>query len=79
MREITKQSGGVHIFIDALGDTGNQTIRKYIALTIASSGFAATLLGGGRTAHLALKLPYVTNVQCVTAKHWKRVILHCEI
>jgi len=32
-----------------------------IALAVASSGFAATLLDGGRTAHSAFKLPL--NIQ----------------
>jgi len=66
MRAITEQSGGL-FFIDAPGGTGKTfllslilaTIRSQnnIALAIASSGIAATLLDGGRTAHSALKLP----------------------
>ncbi|GFV21991.1 ATP-dependent DNA helicase [Trichonephila clavipes] len=117
MRAITEQSGGL-FFIDAPGGTGKTfllslilaTIRSQnnIALAIASSGIAATLLDGGRTTHSALKLPlnlqnteaptcnisknsewekyskrvklsYGTNVQCLTRKHWKRLIVHCEI
>ncbi|KII66105.1 ATP-dependent DNA helicase pif1 [Thelohanellus kitauei] len=35
----------------------NDAIKKNIALAIASSGIALTLLDGGRTAHSALKLP----------------------
>lgn len=31
--------------------------KKYIALALASSAIAATLIQGGRTAHSALKLP----------------------
>ncbi|GFT79697.1 ATP-dependent DNA helicase [Trichonephila clavipes] len=66
MRAITEQSGGL-FFIDAPGSTGKTfllslilaTIRSQnnIALAIASSGIAATLLNGGRTTHSALKLP----------------------
>ncbi|GFV61162.1 ATP-dependent DNA helicase [Trichonephila clavipes] len=66
MRAITEQSGGL-FFIDAPGGTGKNfllslilaTIRSQnnIALAIASSGIAATLLDGGRTTHSALKLP----------------------
>ena len=58
---------GEIFFMDAPGGTGKtfvikliqQSIRpkKDIALAIASSGIAATLLPGGRTAHSALKLP----------------------
>ncbi|KAG1667546.1 hypothetical protein GQR58_018393 [Nymphon striatum] len=54
-------------FIDAPGGTGKTFIinllqakvrqHKKIALVVASSGIAATLLDGGRTAHSAFKLP----------------------
>ncbi|GFV20703.1 ATP-dependent DNA helicase [Trichonephila clavipes] len=66
MRAITEQSGGL-FFIDAPGGTAKTfllslilaTIRSQnnIALAIASSGIAATILDGGRTTHSALKLP----------------------
>ena len=66
MHAITSQSGGLY-FLDAPGGTGKTfllslilaTIRlqNKIALAIASSEIAATLLDGGRTAHSALKLP----------------------
>jgi ATP-dependent DNA helicase PIF1 len=66
MQAITNQSGGLY-FIDAPGGTGKTFLnalilatirsRNNIALAIASSGIAATLLDGGRTAHSALKLP----------------------
>ncbi|GFX73347.1 ATP-dependent DNA helicase [Trichonephila clavipes] len=65
MRAITEQSGRL-FFIDAPGGTGKTfllslilaTIRSQnnIALAIASSGIAATLLDGGRTTHSAWKL-----------------------
>ncbi|GFT98902.1 ATP-dependent DNA helicase [Trichonephila clavipes] len=63
---IANKSCGLY-FLDAPGGTGKTflisiilaTIRSQnnIALAIASSGIAATLLDGGRTAHSALKLP----------------------
>ena len=58
---------GEIFFLDAPGGTGKTFVIKLIlasirskndiALAIASSGIAATLLLGGRTAHSALKLP----------------------
>lgn len=66
MAAITNASGGLY-FLDAPGGTGKTFVislilakvrsQKNIALAIASSGIAATLLDGGRTAHSALKLP----------------------
>ncbi|GFV90791.1 ATP-dependent DNA helicase [Trichonephila clavipes] len=60
-------------FLDAPGGTGKTflirlilaTVRSKndIALALASSGIAATLLPGGRTAHSALKLPL--NIQTI--------------
>ena len=59
-------SGGI-IFVDAPGGTGKTFLlnlllakvkqQKKIAVAVASSGIAATLLTGGRTAHSAFKLP----------------------
>ena len=55
------------ISLDAPGGTGKTfltnlilyeiRLRGEIALAVASSGIAATLLNGGRTAHPALKIP----------------------
>lgn len=69
---IANECGGLY-FLDAPGGTGKTflisimlaTIRSqnHIALAIASSGIAATLLDGGRTAHSALNLPL--NMQIV--------------
>lgn len=66
MKAVNDGSGGFY-FLDAPGGTGKTfllslilaTIRSQngIALALASSGIAATLLEGGRTAHSALKLP----------------------
>lgn len=67
MQAVENGTGGLY-FLDAAGGTGKTfvislilaTIRSQengIALALASSGIAATLLDGGRTAHSALKLP----------------------
>ncbi|KIH68828.1 hypothetical protein ANCDUO_00835 [Ancylostoma duodenale] len=63
---IRNGNGGI-FFLDALGGTGKTFLvnlllaeirkRNEIAVAVASSGIAATLLDGGRTAHSALKLP----------------------
>lgn len=60
------QTGGI-FFLGALGSTGKTFVTKLIlaelrrtgdiALAVASSGSAATLLSGGKTAHSAFKLP----------------------
>ncbi|XP_067943301.1 uncharacterized protein [Watersipora subatra] len=65
LEKIEQSSGGM-VFLHAPGGTGktfvtNLTLAKVresgkIALAVASSGIAATLLPGGRTAHSALKL-----------------------
>ncbi|XP_052740613.1 uncharacterized protein LOC128198563 [Bicyclus anynana] len=72
MQAVSNNAGGLY-FLDAPGGTGKTfvislilaTIRsdQKIALALASSGIAATLLEGGRTAHSALKLPL--NVQVI--------------
>lgn len=66
--------GGI-FFLDAPGGTGKTHVVKSIlakirsesgvALALASSGIAATLFPGGRTAHSALKLPL--NMQFIEA------------
>lgn len=71
MHSVNNNLGGLY-FLDAPGGTGKTflitmilaTIRSQqnIALAIASSGIAATLLDGGRTAHSALKLPLNVHV-----------------
>jgi hypothetical protein len=63
---------GELVFVDAPGGTGKTFLRKLIqaairshndiAVALASSGIAATLLPGGRTALSALKVPL--NMQC---------------
>ncbi|XP_062538157.1 uncharacterized protein LOC134206452 [Armigeres subalbatus] len=66
IKAVNDESGGIY-FLDAPGGTGKTflislllaTVRSQnkIALALASSSIAATLLDGGRTAHSALKLP----------------------
>lgn len=63
----SQQRGGI-FFLDAPGGTGKTflinlllakvRLNKEIALAVASSGIAATLLTGGRTAHSTFKLPF---------------------
>lgn len=72
MEAVNNEQGGMY-FLDAPGGTGKTfllqlilaTVRmdNKIVLALASSGIAATLLDGGRTAHSALKLPL--NMQIV--------------
>ncbi|CAB3261382.1 unnamed protein product [Arctia plantaginis] len=66
MKAIDDGNGGLY-FLDAPGGTGQTFLmsvvlatvraRSNIAVLVASSGIAATLLEGCRTAHSALKLP----------------------
>ena len=67
LNQIEKKAGGI-IFLDAPGGTGKTFVinlllakirhQSKIAIAVASSGIAATLLHGGRTAHSTLKLPF---------------------
>ncbi|CAF3486417.1 unnamed protein product [Rotaria sp. Silwood1] len=69
---INRKAGGI-IFLDAPGGTGKTFVinlllakirqQSKIAIAVASSGIAATLLHGGLTAHLTLKLP-LNLTQC---------------
>ncbi|XP_067950263.1 ATP-dependent DNA helicase PIF2-like [Watersipora subatra] len=66
LEKIEQNSGGI-VFFHAPGGTGKTFVTNLIlakvresgkiALAVASSGIAATLLPGGRIAHSALKLP----------------------
>ncbi len=66
LQRVEANSGGI-IFLDAPGGTGKTFVlnlilakvrlERRVALAVASSGIAATLLQGGRTAHSAFKLP----------------------
>lgn len=87
MKIVDDGTGGIY-FLDAPGGTGKTFVislilatirsRSQIALAVVSSGIAATLLEGGRTAHSALKLPmnlltvdkptYTTTKNSATAK-----------
>ncbi|CAB3232544.1 unnamed protein product [Arctia plantaginis] len=72
MKAIDDGNGGLY-FLDAPGGTGKTFLmsvvlatvraRSNIAVAVASSGIAATLLEGCRTAHSALKLPL--NLQTI--------------
>lgn len=65
--DLVNQKTGGMFFLDAPGGTGKTFVinlllaklrqQSKIALAMASSGIAATLLHGGRTAHSTLKLP----------------------
>jgi hypothetical protein len=67
LMQIENKTGGI-IFLDAPGGTGKTFVinlllakirhQSKIAIAVASSGIAATLLHGGRTAHSTLKLPF---------------------
>lgn len=94
MEAVRNHSGGMY-FLDAPGGTGKTflislllaTIRSQsnIALALASSGIAATLLDGGRTAHSALKLPLNMNVNenptCNISKNsgMGKVLQQCQL
>ena len=66
LANIDSRQGGI-MFLDAPGGTGKTFLlnlllakirmRRSIAIAVAFSGIAATLLDGGRTAHSTLKLP----------------------
>lgn len=94
MQACNTENGGIY-FLDAPGGTEKTylislilaTIRSNsnIALEMASSGIAATLLDGGRTAHSALKLPL--NMQMIEtpkcnisrASAMAKVLQQCKI
>lgn len=71
MQAVQNNTGGFY-FLDAPGGTGKTFVisliladirsQRKIALALATSGIAATLLDGGRTAHSALKLPLNVHV-----------------
>ena len=66
LANVDSRQGGI-MFLDAPGGTGKTFLlnlllakirmRRSIAIAVAFSGIAATLLDGGRTAHSTLKLP----------------------
>lgn len=78
-------NGGI-FFLDAPGGTGKTFLLSLIlaairgqggiALALASTGIAATLLEGGRTAHSALKLPLNLQIHespvCNVSKQWHK-------
>lgn len=94
MSAISERSGGF-FFLDAPGGTGKTflislilaTLRAdhKIALAIASTGIAATLLAGGKTAHSALKLPLNLQINeaptCNISKNsgMGKILRTCEV
>ncbi|XP_052756253.1 ATP-dependent DNA helicase pif1-like [Galleria mellonella] len=82
MKAIDDENGGLY-FLDAPGGTGKTFLmslvlatvraRSNITVAVASSGIAATLLEGCRTAHSAFKLPLnlqtIKEPTCNIAKH----------
>lgn len=70
MQKLDQNKAGIY-FIDAPGGTGKTflinvilaevRIKNNIALAVASSGIASTLMDGGRTAHSMFKIPL--NIQ----------------
>lgn len=66
MNSIVENEGGIY-FLDAPGGTGKTFLinlllaevrkKEQVAIAVASSGIAATLLDGGRTSHSMLKIP----------------------
>ncbi|CAF3061617.1 unnamed protein product [Rotaria sp. Silwood2] len=94
LNQIEKKAGGI-IFLDAPGGTGKTFVinlllakirhQSKIAIAVASSGIAATLLHGGRTAHSTLKLPLKflenqTHVCSITKGTGEaKVLQECEL
>lgn len=85
MHAVQNEAGGLY-FLDAPGGTGktfvislilaNIRAQGKIALALSSSGIAATLLDGGRTAHSALKLPLNVQVCLYLLIDWLEMHLH---
>ena len=91
---VNRKTGGI-VFLDAPGGTGKTFVinlilakirqQSKIAIAVASSGIAAILLDGGRTAHSALKLPlnlsHCENPLCNISKGTgqAKVLQECEI
>ncbi|XP_029173244.1 ATP-dependent DNA helicase pfh1-like [Nylanderia fulva] len=94
MQTVNNGVGNI-FFLDAPGETGKTFLIRLIlaairsqndiALALASSGIAATLLPGGRTAHSALKLPL--NMQFIVtptyniskASGMRKVLQKCKL
>ena len=91
---VNSKTGGI-VFLDAPGGTGKTFVinlilakirqQSKIAIAVASSGIAATLLEGGRTAHSAFKLPlnlsHCENPLCNISKGTGQanILQKCEI
>ena len=93
--EAVEQEVGTIFFLDAPGGTGKTYLinlllakirqNQKIALAVASSGIASTLLSGGRTAHSMLQLPLnLANTEFATCNITKGtgralVLRNCKI
>jgi hypothetical protein len=93
--EAVEQEVGSIFFFDAPGGTGKNYLinlllakirqGKKMAVAVASSGIASTLLSGGRTAHSTLQLPFnlahMENTTCNITKGTGRalVLRDCKI
>ncbi|CAF1264648.1 unnamed protein product [Didymodactylos carnosus] len=91
---VNRKIGGI-LFLDAPGGTGRTFVinlllakirqQSKIAIAVASSGIAATLLHGGRTAHSTLKLPlnlsHCESPLCNISKGIReaKVLQECEL
>nr|XP_027121539.1 uncharacterized protein LOC113738500 [Coffea arabica] len=83
-------SEGKVFFIDGPGGTGKTFLYRsllsalrsqgYIAIAVATSGVAASILPGGRTAHSRFKIPldFSTNKTCQLSKQSSIAKLICE-
>ena len=80
----------LQLFLDAPGGTGKtyciDTIlawvrsKSYVAIPVASSGIAATLLEGGRTFHSRFKISIATNLSTIKAQSGvAELIRHAKI
>lgn len=91
--ETVFSSKGQSFFVDGPGGTGKTflyrsllaTLRSqgYIAIAVATSGVAASILPGGRTAHSRFKIPldFSRNKTCQLSKQssMARLIIQCKL
>ena len=84
MDDVNNSKRGI-LFLDASGGTGKSLLSKLllaavrvqgmIALAVASSGIAATLLPGGITSHSTFKLPLHLNFNDSPVCNIKRALV----
>ncbi|GBP33235.1 hypothetical protein EVAR_5188_1 [Eumeta japonica] len=90
MEAVNKNNGGM-FFVDIPGGTGKTSLislilasvqaDSQIVLAVVSSGIAATLLEGERTAHSAFKLPLINDPTCNISKKssMAKALQNCKI